>query len=70
MSEILTWDSISVSIRKLIEEIFAKDWKQKRQQLGDVLSSSKLLRALLDLKDIFSLDLEVLCCVKCATEVY
>ena len=41
MSEILTWDSISVSIRKLIEEIFAEDWKQKRQQLGDVLSSSK-----------------------------
>lgn len=70
MSEILTWDSISVSIRKLIEEIFAKDWKQKRQQLGDVLSSSKPTRALLDLKDIFSLDLEVLCCVKCATKVH
>ena len=70
MSEILTWDSISVSIRKLIEEIFAKDWKQKRQQLGDVLSSSKPTRALLDLKDIFSLDLEVLCCVQCATEVH
>lgn len=70
MSEILTWDSISVSIRKLIEEIFAKDWKQKRQQLGDVLSSSKPTRALFDLKDIFSLDLEVLCCVKCATKVH
>ena len=70
MSEILTWDSISVSIRKLIEEIFAEDWKQKRQQLGDVLSSSKPTRALLDLKDIFSLDVEVLCCVKCATKVH
>ena len=70
MSEILTWDSISVSIRKLIEEIFAKDWKQKRQQLGDVLSSSKPTRALFDLKDIFSLDLEVLCCIKCATKVH